>query len=319
METLKYSLKSHALKGLVNTGTIQQYKKHLERFAKWAKGTHRIRLASDVSDSCALIQEYTDYLSAAGYSPDTIHTYLAPVMKGFGLSMHDVNKPKRAASSIKKTREGSANKQGQREMAAPRNERIVEAERIIGIRRAELARLTGECLTSDYAGNLCVLVQRGKGGKKQLQRILPKDIPFIQRLFDGIGGKQNVFAPAELRNKIPLHALRRMHAQEAYTYYLELIRQGHRRDLIHDLQQYFMTYHTRQPGLIGERRLAKQFERFKADLTKDGGVYRLRGANKKRAMEAGRPIIYDRLALMAVSVLHLAHWRVDVTVRNYML
>lgn len=39
----------------------------------------------------------------------------------------------------------------------------------------------------------------------------------------------------------------------------------------------------------------------------------------RSSMEAnGRAIRYDRLALMAVSVFHLAHWRADVTVKNYM-
>lgn len=319
METLKFSLKKNALAGITNSVTEAQYRANISRFAEWAKKTHRIRLASDVLDSCALAQEYADYLSSSGYTPDTIHSYLAPVVKGLGLSLSDVQKPKRTASAIKKTRQEKANKQGQREMADSENARLVETEKIIAIRRAELAKLTGECLVRDYAGNLCVLVRRGKGGKMQMQRILTKDIPFIQQLFDGIGQKQKVFTKTELNNKIPLHTLRRTHAQEAYDYYLGLIREGHRQEIIDDLKAYYQNYHAKQPGAAGERRIAKQYARFCEDIAKGKGVYRLRGENKVRAKQAGRPTEYDRVALMATSVFHLAHWRNDVTVRNYMV
>lgn len=319
METLKYSLKSHALKGITNAGTIKQYKNHLDRFAIWAKETHRIRLDSDVSDSRALAQEYADYLISSGYAPDSIHSYLAPVVKGFGFSLSDVQKPKRTASAIKKTRQEKANKQGRREMVNSKNARLVEAEKIIGVRRAELAKLTGECLARDYAGNLCILVRRGKGGKMQMQRILPKDISLIQQLFDGIGQKQKVFTKTELNNKISLHTLRRIHAQEAYDYYVGLIREGHRQEIIDDLKAYYLNYHAKQPGAAGERRIAKQYTRFCEDIAKGKGMYRLRGENKVRAKQAGRPTEYDRVALMAVSVFHLAHWRNDVTARNYMV
>ena len=53
---------------------------------------------------------------------------------------------------------------------------------------------------------------------------------------------------------------------------------------------------------------------------KDGRV--VKGVNFEGIKEVGDPVecavAYDRLALMAVSVFHLAHWRADVTVKNYM-
>lgn len=48
-------------------------------------------------------------------------------------------------------------------------------------------------------------------------------------------------------------------------------------------------------------------------------VYKLRGGNLQKAISEGKPTEYNRLALMAVSVLHLSHWRLDVTVTNYMI
>ena len=49
------------------------------------------------------------------------------------------------------------------------------------------------------------------------------------------------------------------------------------------------------------------------------GIYYLRSRNRKFALEHNLPVAYNRLALMAVSVFHLSHWRLDVTVCNYIL
>lgn len=319
METLKYTLKKAALAGITNDVTEKQYRRHICYFATWAKQTHQIRLASDVLDSCALLQDYANDLTKMGYSPDTIHSYLAPIAKGLGIPLSSIDKPKRSASMIKKTRNPEANEQGQRELDDVRHTRLVEAAKVIGVRRDELASLTGDCLVRDYAGNLCVLVRSGKGGKRQMQRILPKDVAFVMGLFSGIAPRQRVFGRNELKNKIPLHALRRNHAQEAYDYYLHQVQTGHRQELIDDIKAYFAAYHAKMPGAAGERHLAKQFSRFCQDLSKGKGLYRLRGENLHRAKRAGRPVVYDRVALMATSVFHLAHWRNDVTVRNYMI
>lgn len=319
MESLKCSLKRRALSDITNTVTEKQYRRGIDMFSAWAKQVHRVRLASDVTDAIALTQEYADYLRQNGYSADTIHTYLAPVAKGFAVPLEKIQKPMRKASGIRKTRQKQMNKQGLREMVDSSNSRIVAAANAIGVRRSELAKLTGACLVNDYAGNLCVLVRRGKGGKAQMQRILPHDTALVQSLFSGVAPRERVFCEAELSNKIPIHALRRRHAQESYDYYLGQIHKGHRDELIDDLKTYYLTYHVQQSGPAGDRRFAKQYARFCEDLTKGNGLYSLRGENKIRAQQAGRPTEYDRVALMAVSVFHLAHWRNDVTARNYMI
>ena len=65
---------------------------------------------------------------------------------------------------------------------------------------------------------------------------------------------------------------------------------------------------------LGETGKPKHFDR--RDIS---GIYRVRGENKKLAIRKGLPTEYNRLALMAVSVFHLSHWRLDVTVSNYLL
>ena len=59
-------------------------------------------------------------------------------------------------------------------------------------------------------------------------------------------------------------------------------------------------------------------QRFIADITNEQ-PYKLRGENRQKAIELGKKTEYNRLALMMVSVLHLSHWRLDVTVTNYLI
>ena len=53
------------------------------------------------------------------------------------------------------------------------------------------------------------------------------------------------------------------------------------------------------------------------DMRRINSPYICRGSIRRNMMQNGRAIRYDRLALMAVSVFHLAHWRADVTVAHY--
>ena len=55
-----------------------------------------------------------------------------------------------------------------------------------------------------------------------------------------------------------------------------------------------------------------------SDMNHLDNPYYCRGNVRKAMLAAGSPIVYDRLALMAVSVFHLSHWRTDVTVKYYM-
>ena len=73
-------------------------------------------------------------------------------------------------------------------------------------------------------------------------------------------------------------------------------------------------------SLIKELEARWQFNKKKNwDPEKLEGTYYLRGRNRKFAQEHNLPTAYNRLALMAVSVFHLSHWRLDVTVCNYIL
>ena len=59
-------------------------------------------------------------------------------------------------------------------------------------------------------------------------------------------------------------------------------------------------------------------QRFLRDITNDA-PYVLRGKNREKAVSQGKPVTYNRLAMMMVSVFHLSHWRLDVTSVNYLV
>ncbi|MEG1639783.1 MAG: hypothetical protein RR415_10370 [Ruthenibacterium sp.] len=94
--------------------------------------------------------------------------------------MNEISKPKRMAADITRSRHNDDNAQGAWEEDNPKYARLVAFQKRVGIRRAEIASLTGENFKQDENGNWCVEVKKGKGGKYQLQRILPDDVAFVR-------------------------------------------------------------------------------------------------------------------------------------------
>ena len=191
--------------------------------------------------------------------------------------------------------------------------RLYDFAQVVGIRRAEYLHLTPDDLVTDDFGNWCIRVKKGKGGKRQLQRILPEELPAIKVVFDNPATPEHLFSKSEMNNKIDLHHLRALRAQKMYRYYLERIESetGYRAQLISEIR-YVWEHDDEARKENGYR--AKRWSDMKVT-----GNYILRGNNRKLAQKYGLPLQYDRLALLAVSIFHLSHWRHDVTVANYLL
>ena len=275
----------------------RQYKDHAIKFGLWCKENYKCRHFDDCKPH---IQDYADFLIEKGYSASTIHTYLAAVCRVWNVAMDTIQKPVRHVAQNTRSRGTKASdsrKDAQRE-ASPR---LYDFASRVGLRRLEYHRLCGGSLVEDESGHLCVCV-RGKGGKVQNQRILPSDLEFVRDYFTGKYPDEYIFDKTELNNKIDLHHLRACQAKRAYLYYLNAIRDP-----------------TFKAQLI--RELEVRFASNGRELNHDqiDGIYYLRGLNRKFAQEHNLPTAYNRLALMAVSVFHLSHWRLDVTVCNYIL
>ena len=204
-----------------------------------------------------------------------------------------------------------ANKQGQKEITQERFKRLISFQKVVGLRRAELAKLRGRDLRTDESGYLCVYVCNGKGGKDQMQRILPSDVALVKKILAEVKPDQKVFTKNEMNNKINLHGLRAEQAREAYSYYAEKLEREPNYKYVcrKELALRYKTMHTAYKTTN---------QRFLKDIMNDA-PYVLRGKNREKAVAQGKPVTYNRLAMMMVSVFHLSHWRLDVTSVNYLV
>lgn len=300
---------SHAIS---DRDTKRTYKAAIKRFCTWTKNNGYTREAV-LGEPQRYLQSYADSLRERGLSAATIHTYIAPCCKGLNTPMQHISKPDRAVGAITRSR-GGKNPRGRKDAEKPEYARLVAFQEVVGLRRAELAHLQGKDLQK-RDGVLYVVVRQGKGGKEQWQKILPRDAGTVTETFKGIGKDERVFSVDEMKNRIDLHGMRAAHARQTYDYYLTRIKQepGYREQLREDLKDYFKTHHD-PDGKLDQA----AYNRFCLDMNRNQGIYQMRGEAKKLAEANDRPTVYDRIGLMAVSVFHLAHWRLDVTITNYL-
>lgn len=129
----------------------------------------------------------------------------------------------------------------------------------------------------------------------------------------GKGGR--ILDDKEIGSHINYHEIRREVARKSYDYYRDRTQNDpdYTRGLKVELVKRYMEMHPKKPT----RKQAIKWVKDMIGLSE--GQYILRGGNKQKAIESGKPVVYDRLSLLAVSVFHLSHWRLDVTVNNYML
>ena len=310
-ESIQHMLCSRALTGITDNHTIIVYKRDCKNFAAYCR-TNNVKTPEQLEkQKTEILQKYEDSLENAGYKPATIHRYLSAPCKALNVNMQDIEKPHRTADMIVRGRDTEANTQGKKESTQERFKRLISFQKAVGLRRAELAKLRGRDFRTDESGYLCVYVHNGKGGKDQLQRILPPDMALVQKILAEVKPDQKVFTAKEMNNKINLHGLRAEQARKAYSYYVERLERepGYKYTCRKELALRYKTMHTADRATN---------QRFLRDITNDT-PYVLRGKNREKAIAQGKPVTYNRLAMMMVSVFHLSHWRLDVTSVNYLV
>ncbi len=315
---IEYYLMKESLRHLNNNVSVKAYKQSIKKFLKWYESLdnsdERISYENSLEDRIKIVQEYTDYLvKKTNYTPETIHRYIGPVCKGYGFSMAEIKKPKRTSYERVRSRVDYKNLQGKKELNNPRFQRLVKFARVVGIRRAEYKRLLGSDLIQDKDGNYYILVRRGKGGKRQKQVVLPYAREIVLETFKGVGKDERVFSKEEMSNHMDLHGLRADASYQAYCYFLDKIT----KDIVYKKQLI---------NALGNRWLEEHPDRSKEsnayidymEAITNPKPYKLRGENIEMAKKKGHPLEYNRVALMAISVFCLSHWRLSVTVTNYM-
>lgn len=313
--SLAYQIKHLEMKRKRKTGTPMlkktenQYKKHALKFAEYCKSTYRCKTLEECKEH---IQDYSNYLTASGKTPSTTHTYLAGICRVLDVPLEDINKPTRVVAENTRSR-GIKAVDERKDAGREASPRLYDFAQIAGIRRNEYLHLRPDDLIKDDFGNPCILVRKGKGGKRQLQRILPDELELVKAVFYHPAVGNHLFSKEEMDNKIDLHHLRALRAQRMYQYYLSRIQNEkcYREQLIAEIR------HTWEQD--DRKRIDNGYRPKRWRDCKVNGNYVLRGHNRELAQKHGLPVSYDRLALLAVSIYHLAHWRHNVTVANYLL
>lgn len=289
-------MRNNLYKKNITPQTRKQYQRIADKFAAYVKettGTERIQ----EKDYAEAAQGYFNFLQEKGLSPDTVHTHASGIIQALNFTLGDFTIKRRTRPE-----------KGRNKPVRPLVGKRLEIGRKIGIRKAEIARLKGGDL-KEHDGELFVIVRKGKGGKRQEQLILPQHREAIKGLFRDVSPEAYVFTREELKplNKANTHASRREIAKEAYSFYRALTPEE-RAPYIEVAHQRFL-----ENKMKGEK-VWKQ-EQW---LIKEKPLRWCRGKNKALLLSQGRKPYFDRECALLVSVLHLAHYRTDVTVDNYL-
>lgn len=283
--------------------TREQAMVKIRYFADFCKAEHKCRTMAECKQ---YVQEYERYLEKRGYTADTIHSYLWPVCRVYHMNMKEVNKPWRIGAEATRSRGIKAvdSRGDAKDSCSPRLSAFADE---VYIRRDEYGDLHGRNFKQDESGYWCVEVECGKGGKYQLQRVAPDKVEFIRAYFEKVGSDEFVFKKSELANKIDLHAKRAAGAKMNYFRYLKMFEEDPttRGQVYKEIVKRWRKYNKKNPTPPTWEEVSKP--------------YFLRGKNKEAAIAKGYDVKMDRLALLAVSVFHLSHWRTDDTVTSYVL
>lgn len=144
--------------------TENQYKKHTLKYAEWAKAAYGCKTLEECKSH---VQDYANYLTASGKTPSTTHTYLASICRVFDIPLSDIKKPIRVVAHNTRSR-GAKAVDERKDAGRDASPRLYDFASIVGIRRNEYLHLCPDDLVEDDFGNPCILVRKGKGGKRQL-------------------------------------------------------------------------------------------------------------------------------------------------------
>lgn len=293
--------------GRTHDGTRKQYLRHAKAYVRYCREHFDARTFEDCA---AHVQQYCDDLCLQGYTPSTVHTYVTAVCAVWGVELSSIQKPKRRTAEYVRGRAKPRNTTVRSDLGDPRWAELVEFQSMVGIRREELMRLTGSDLVEDESGAPCVRVLRGKGGKPQLQRVNPNDLPYLRLYFERAAPEERLFPKELFCNDLNLHSLRAECAKKYYFATLARIQAepGYAVQLEQEIRARWSLYCKDKHGRA--RRLPK---------VEIDGWYTVRGNNRQLAAARGMPLSYHKLALLATSVFKLSHWRNDVTVASYLL
>lgn len=273
--------------------TMETYQQQVGYFGDYLirEGHKKISL----EESKDYIQDYIDHLIEDGKSPWTINTALAAVCKATGANIHDYKHPRRTISKIER-----GNSERQHDKYNEKNHAdLLEANRLLGMRRAELQNLRAENIIE--RGDQVVVQIIGKGGRHNEQIFtLPEEKEKILALKEGKEPNEKIFSREMFKGDCNLHHERQQRAITVYNRVLQDIKKNPER------REYYK-----------EQVLKAYADRGRTCHENLDNPYCVRGANRQRLEASGKELSYDRVAVLYVSTTVLNHTRSDVTIEHY--
>ena len=309
MQEVEKQLKS---KNYPNEKTYKTYLKYARRYVQFCREKYNCRSYEECSN-LDFAQGYCDYLKSENYSPSSIHLFMVSVVSTFdNLSLRDIDKPIRHTAEYTRGRKEKFTPQTAEDINDTKWSYLVDFQRVAGLRRAELMRLCGRNFKKDESGIYCIEVERGKGGKYQLQRLnSDEDVKFVRKYFEAVKPDEKIF-PAELfRNRLNLHKLRADSAREFYFQNLKKLQEdpSYAEQMEREIRARWNLYNI-------DKRTGKP-KPFNPKLIK--GYYVLRGKSRELARKNEMPGKYNKLCLLYTSIMKLSHWRHNVCALNYLI
>lgn len=324
---------------LTNDVTLKAYKRHIDRFCVWAKGLGIVRehhVLRNGYTPVTLIQRYADELNAQNLKATTVHTYLAPVCKGLGVSMSQIIKRPRLSRDIVKNAKQHQNAAGAKQMEDPANERLCRLAEIVGVRPQALVKLTAANMTVDENGDNLIAI-RDKGGKLSMQLILPHEVKLVQKLLstDETGqplqAGERPFSAKDLK-QIAWSKFRIERAQHIQKYFesrfnawknmpsktgADRKRRAAEKAAAEQEKKVWINKIVAKYAQAHPNATKTAVDAYRKELENPSPIS-IRGGNRNRAITLGRPTEYDRVAVRIASVYALSHWVDESTIRNYL-
>lgn len=280
------------------SSTFNIYSRHVGYFADWLAKEHGLKKIT-IEECKPYIQEYMNYMERENYSAYTINLALAAICKATDEKMIDYEHKQRSVAEIIR---GT----GERKHDSFNNimaKETLEANRLLGLRRNQLKNLKASDIREEHHGDKTIVVVEtiGKGKKINHQIFYDEaEKEAVLKFREGKMHDERIFNQQEFKYDADYHYMRELRCKDVYNRVLEDMKQ-------HPERRGF--YQSEIHRLFNEAG-----KHCREDLDKP--VY-ARKENRQRLLDAGRPIEYDRTALMFCSVTITSHWRSSVTFEHY--
>ena len=271
---------------IFSQSTLSAYQKAVgvfEQFCQETLGTKRLTLEEAKNH----VQEFVDWNISKDLTPQTVHLRLSAICKALKLNISDYEKPAQNDA-----------------YNAVHAEKALAANRIIGLRRNELARL--QCSDIHFISEERAEVYTiGKGGKHNVNIVSGREkVSALKMMVQEAESQYNRYLldKTDLNNDADLHHERAECAKDVYSSVLKDMEENpaKREYYKSQIQQIF-----KQNGKTLHENLDTP--------------YRCRGQNRKKLERLGKPTVFDRVAVLYVSCTVTNHFRSDTTVQHYLV